>query len=175
MSPRRPWRCPVPRSLVAGRRLGRRPSEPPDPSTLQIQRVLLATEGRPIPESAIRFAAGLKAPVRVLSIARVHGIKWAFPNPWLMPSRQEWAEQKAIVEQAVKALERQGLKANGHVIGTRKATKSILGEASRHGCDAIVMASDPPRNRFVADLLWSQEPYRVRRRARVPVYLVPAT
>ena len=28
------------------------------------------------------------------------------------------------------------------------------------------------QNRFVADLMWSQEPYRVRRRAGVPVYLV---
>jgi hypothetical protein len=35
-----------------------------------------------------------------------------------------------------------------------------------------VMAADPPRNRFVADLMWSQEPYRVRRRAKVPVHLV---
>jgi nucleotide-binding universal stress UspA family protein len=135
--------------------------------------VLLASEGRPIPQSAIRFAAGLKAPVRVLSIARVYGIKWAFPNPWLMPSRQEWAAQKALVEQAVKQLERQGLKATGHVIGTRKATKSILAEASRQGCDAIVMAADPPRNRFVSDFMWSQEPQRVQRRARVPVYLIP--
>jgi nucleotide-binding universal stress UspA family protein len=136
--------------------------------------VLLASEGRPIPQSAIRFAAGLKAPVRVLAIARVYGIKWAFPNPWLMPSRQEWDGQKALVAQAVKELERHGLKANGHVVGTRKATKSILAEASRQGCDAIVMAADPPRNRFVSDLLWSQEPYRVKRRARLPVYLVPA-
>ena len=136
--------------------------------------MLLASEGRPIPQSAIRFAAGLKAPVRVLAIARVYGIKWAFPNPWLMPSKHEWAEQKAHVEKAVKQLERQGLKANGHVIGTRKATRSILGEAARQGCDAIVMAADPPRNRFVSDFMWSQEPQRVRRRARVPVYLVPA-
>jgi nucleotide-binding universal stress UspA family protein len=158
---------------VEGRRLGRRPAEPPEPSAVEIRRVLLASEGRPIPQSAIRFAAGLKAPVRVLSIARVYGIKWAFPNPWLMPSRQEWAAQKALVEQAVKQLERQGLKATGHVIGTRKATKSILAEASRQGCDAIVMAADPPRNRFVSDFMWSQEPQRVQRRARVPVYLIP--
>lgn len=153
----------------------RRLAEPPDPSTLEIRRVLLASEGRPIPKSAVRFAAGLKAPVRVLSIARVYGIKWAFPNPWLMPSRQEWAQQREIVEGVVKQLEREGVKATGHVIGTRKATKSILAEASRQGCDAIVMAADPPRNRIVADMLWSQEPQRVRRRARVPVYLVPAT
>jgi hypothetical protein len=34
------------------------------------------------------------------------------------------------------------------------------------------MAADPDRNRFVADFLWTQEPQRVRRRAKVPVFLV---
>ena len=34
------------------------------------------------------------------------------------------------------------------------------------------MAADPDRNRVVGDMIWSQEPQRVRRRAKVPVYLV---
>jgi len=150
--------------------------EPPDPSTLEIRRVLLASEGRAVPPAAIEFAARLakpaRAPVRVLSIARVHGTAFAFPNPWLMPSRHEWQQQRDNVAKAVKALERQGVKADGHVLGTGKATKKIVREAQRLGCDAIVMAADPPRNRVVADMLWSQEPQRVRRRAPVPVYLV---
>jgi hypothetical protein len=58
------------------------------------------------------------------------------------------------------------------VLATRKATKRIVGEAVRLDCQAIVMAADPPRNRFLGDLFWSQEAYRVRRRARMPVYLV---
>jgi len=152
-----------------------RPAEPPDPSTLAIRRVLLATEGRPIPDSAIRFAAGLRAPVRVYAVARVYGASFALPNPWLRPSRWEWEEQREIVRRAVKALERNGVEADGHVVGTRKPTRGILREAARQGCDVIVMAADPPRNRLVADLMWSQEPYRVRRRARIPVYLVPRT
>jgi nucleotide-binding universal stress UspA family protein len=52
------------------------------------------------------------------------------------------------------------------VIGTRAGAKRILNEARRLGCDVIVMGADPPRNRLVADFMWSQEPYRVRRRAR---------
>jgi len=58
------------------------------------------------------------------------------------------------------------------VIGTRRAAKRILAEAARFGADAIVMGADPKRV-LVGDFLWSQEPYRVARRARVPVYLVP--
>jgi hypothetical protein len=77
------------------------------------------------------------------------------------------------VDDAVKALRKRGVEANGRVLATRKATKRIVGEARRLDCRAIVMAADPPRNRFVADLLWSQEPYRVRRRAKgIDVHLV---
>ena len=150
-----------------------RSADPPDPSTVPVDRVLLATEGRPIPQSAIRFAARWHAPVRVVSVARVYGISFALPNPWLMPSRKEWQEQREIVAGAVKELEQQGVKADGHVVGTRKATRGIVREAARQACDVIVMAADPPRNRLLADLMWSQEPYRVRRRAPVPVYLTP--
>jgi hypothetical protein len=37
------------------------------------------------------------------------------------------------------------------------------------------MGADPPRGRLLADFIWSQEPYRVRRRADVPVYLVQSS
>ena len=34
------------------------------------------------------------------------------------------------------------------------------------------MAADPPLHWFVSNMVWSQEPYRVRRLAPIPVYLV---
>ena len=34
------------------------------------------------------------------------------------------------------------------------------------------MAADPDRNRVVGNVLWTQEPQRVRRRAKIPVFLV---
>ncbi|MBV9605904.1 MAG: hypothetical protein JO027_12375, partial [Solirubrobacterales bacterium] len=54
----------------------------------------------------------------------------------------------------------------------RKSTKRILQEAEFAGCDAIVMTADPDRGRVVGDMLWSQEPQRVRRRSKLPVFLV---
>jgi len=139
--------------------------------------VLLASEGRAIPAAAVDRAAELAresgGTVHVFSVARVWGTSLGFPNPGLQPTRHEWKEQRAVVDDAVKALERRGVDATGHVLGTRKATKRIVAEAERRGCTAIVMAADPPRNRVVADLMWSQEPYRVQRRAKVPVHLVP--
>jgi nucleotide-binding universal stress UspA family protein len=149
---------------------------PPDPDEVPVERLLLASEGRAIPTMAIEFAARLAQrggrQVHVFCVVRVWGTGLGLPNPGLMPSKREWDAQRAVVGDAVEALERRGLKAKGHVLATRKATKRILGEAERLGCGAIVMAADAPRNRFLADLMWSQEPYRVRRRANVPVYLV---
>jgi len=58
------------------------------------------------------------------------------------------------------------------VLSSRNPGKRILLEARRRGADAIVMASDGPRHWLINDLIWSQEPYRVRRLAPIPVYLV---
>jgi len=58
------------------------------------------------------------------------------------------------------------------VLGTRNAAKKIVQEAAQHNCEAIVMSADPDRNRVVGNVLWTQEPQRVRRRAKIPVFLV---
>jgi len=120
-----------------------------------------------------RLAAPRRAPVDVFSIARVHGTAYGLPSPGLLPTRREWQEQRDLVAKAVKALRRKGLEADGEVVGTRKAAARICEQAKLRSCDVIVMAADPPRNRVVADFLWSQEPYRVKRRSKLPVYLVP--
>src|SRR5437867_3267510 len=109
--------------------------EPPDPATFAPRRLLLASEGRRFPEGVVDFVARLAQPngaaVRVLSIARVWGTSLGFPNPNLLPSRHEWEEQRAIVEAAVRALTGKGIAATGQVLGTRHATRRIVGEGVR--------------------------------------------
>jgi nucleotide-binding universal stress UspA family protein len=147
------------------------PAVPPE-----VRAVLLASEERPIPPEAVDLAARMAlrsaAPVHVLSVARVWGTSLGFPNPGLMPTRQEWRIQHDLVDDAVRRLERQGVEASGRVIGTRAAAKRIAREAQRLHCDAIVMGADRPRSRLLANMMWSQEPYRVRRRTAIPVFLV---
>jgi nucleotide-binding universal stress UspA family protein len=139
-------------------------------------RILLASEGRPIPDAAIDRVAELARPgdasVRVFSLARIHGVSFGMTNPGLLPTKKEWQDQRDIVGRAVKRLQSKGIDADGHVVGTRKTTKRILQEAKLAGCDAIVMSADPDRNRVTGDFLWSQEPQRVRRKAKIPVFLV---
>jgi len=166
-------------TALLGRRGGGAPdafAEPPDPDSLQLEGVLLASEDRDISPEAIALAGKIaersKAPVHVLVIARIWGTSFGFPNPGLMPNKREWDEQRKKAELAVRTLKDWGLEADGHVLGTRNAAKKIVEMARVQGCGAIVMTADEPRNRLVGNMIWSQEPYRVRRRADIPVYLV---
>jgi len=140
------------------------------------RRILLASEGRAISPAAIELAARLAREcggrVHVFAVVRVWGSSFGFPNPGLMPNKREWDAQKTVVADAIDALREHGVEATAQVLATRKATKRIVREAARLDCAAIVMGADPPRNRFLADMIWSQEPYRVKRRAKVPVHLV---
>jgi len=166
-------------TALLGRRGGGAPdafAEPPDPDSLQLEGVLLASEDRDISPEAIALAGKIaersKAPVHVLVIARIWGTSFGFPNPGLMPNKREWDEQRKKAELAVRTLKDWGLEAHGHVLGTRNAAKKIVEMARVQGCGAIVMTADEPRGRLVGNMIWSQEPYRVRRRANIPVYLV---
>jgi nucleotide-binding universal stress UspA family protein len=154
----------------------RRPPEPPAVETFAGKSILLASEGRAIPPAAVEFAGRLAkqagAEVPVLSIARIWGASLGLPHPGLLPNKREWQEQRERVAAAVAGLKRRDIRASGQVLGTRNAAKRILTEARRHRADAIVMAADRPRHWLLSDLIWSQEPYRVRRLAEVPVYLV---
>jgi nucleotide-binding universal stress UspA family protein len=154
----------------------RKAPPPPDPETLEIHRVMVASEGRAVSHDVVVRALELARPnsayVFVLSIARVYGTSLGFPNPWLMPSKHEWATQKQIVQEAVSAFEKAGLESFGVVLPTRRARKRILGEARARKIDAIVMGCDADKG-LLGDFAWSHEPYRVARGSRdIPVYLV---
>jgi nucleotide-binding universal stress UspA family protein len=140
-----------------------------DPEVCDVHAILLASEEREIPREAVDLAARMAkrcdAPVHVFTIARVWGTSFGFPNPGLMPSKAEWDKQHEIVKKTVARLRRKGVDADGRVIGTRAGAKRIVREARRLGCDTIIMGADPPRGRVMRDFMWSQEPYRVRRRA----------
>ena len=131
----------------------------PDPATVQPGCVLLASEGREIPQRAVEFAARLAkqggGAVHVFSIARVWGTSLGLPNPGLMPSKGEWDAQRDLVAAAVKALKRQGIKAEGHVLATRKATKRIVSEAERLGYSRLTGSIIPS----IMDFVLKIEPY----------------
>jgi len=148
----------------------------PDPQTAAPKSIMLASEGKAISTEAIEFAARLsrnaKAPVQVFMIARIWGSSFGLPHPGLMPTKREWQAQHDSVAETVRQLKRRGVEATATVVSTRNASGRILAEIKRRAPDAVVMAAPPPRHWFAAGLFWDQEPYRVRRLAEPPVYLV---
>jgi nucleotide-binding universal stress UspA family protein len=138
--------------------------------------VLIASEGRRFTAAAIDLAVQMaragNGHVRVMTVARLWGTSFGLPNPGLRPSRREMAEQEENVSWAISRIEDAGLSADGHIVTTRHPSKSILNEAKRQNCDAIVMGADRRRNWLIGSMMWSQEPYRVRGRTTIPVHLV---
>jgi nucleotide-binding universal stress UspA family protein len=123
------------------------PPEPPPPDAFAGKLIILASEGRPIPQAATKFVKRMAeragAEVHVLSIARIWGTSFGLPNPGLLPNKREMKERYDHVEAAVTWLKRHNIAASGQVTGTRNAAKLILAEARRRRADAIVMAADP--------------------------------
>jgi nucleotide-binding universal stress UspA family protein len=140
------------------------------------KRVLIASEGRrfttEVIDLAVRMVRAEGGHVRVLTVARLWGTSFGLPNPGLRPSRREMAEQEDNVSWAIGQLEDAGISADGHIVTTRHPSKSILNEAKRQKCDAIIMGADPRRHWVVRSMMWSQEPYRVSGRTPIPVHLV---
>ena len=149
-------------SVQAPTRSAWRHTAPVDDPDRRYRQILLASEGRPFSDETIAQVAAIAAPgahVRVFSVARIHGVAFGMPNPGLLPTKAEWAEQRELTAKAIKRLKRRRLTADGHVVGTRNPTKMI------------VMGADPDRNRVVGNAIWNQEPQRVRRKSKLPVYL----
>jgi nucleotide-binding universal stress UspA family protein len=140
---------------------------------------MLASEGRPIPDAAIKFAGRMAertgAVVHVLSIARIWGTRLGLPHPGLQPNKRELQQHRDSVAGAVTWLKRRGIAVSGEVASARNAAKRIVAEAGQHRADAIVMAAHAPQHWLIANMVWSQEPQRVCRLAPVPVYLVIET
>src|SRR5712692_10061347 len=97
------------------------PRKLPDPP----RRILLASTGIPFAHEVIGRAIELATPenakITVLSIARVYGTSLGLPNRGLLPTKQEWDEQRKIVDDAAKILRRKGFDVRVDVVKSRHA------------------------------------------------------
>jgi hypothetical protein len=103
--------------------------------------LIAAPMGDPIPPSAIRAAVEFSggAPVAVVTIARIYGSSMGLPNPGLMPTRKEMAEQKSHVEKAIRLIEKSGVQAWGQVAASRKPVKTIAEAARARGVRRVIV------------------------------------
>jgi len=140
--------------------------------------VLLASDGRQdFSERAVARAAALctSGPVGVITIAKIYGTQFGFPNPGLLPTKQELAERKGWVEQAIRQLESQGHHADGQVAATRRATKKLAAVARLRGARVIVIDETPATGlrRFIEGDV-GNELRRKLRKDGIEVEIIPA-
>ena len=112
-----------------------------DKQPTQAAAVLIATNGETVPGAVIRQAVRLSRgePVAVVSIARIYGSSFGLPNPGLMPTRKEMAEQREIVEATVTKLERAGVEAWGQIAASRRPAKTMAEAAQARGVRHILV------------------------------------
>jgi Universal stress protein family len=122
--------------------LGRRRGDPVRSDHADV--VLVPLDGPPT-KAALRRAADEAdgGTVAVVGLLKVHGSSWGFPNPGLMPTATEKAEQRARVDTAITALERLGVDADGQITATRNPAKVIAGSAQRRGARLVLIEQAP--------------------------------
>ena len=104
--------------------------------------MLLATDGRqPFSPESIERAAALAAPggVAVLAIAKIYGTQFGLPHPGLMPTQAEVDLRRQWIADAITALERKGVEADGQLAATRKAIKLIARVAVARSVQHVVV------------------------------------
>jgi hypothetical protein len=114
--------------------------------------VLLASTGKPFTGAAIAEAARLAAArpgagVRVITVARIHGSSFGLQHPGLMPNKKEKDAAQAIVTDAIRSLQRSGLRADGEVVITRSPARSFTRAARSAGASHVVL-DNPPAGRL---------------------------
>ena len=113
-----------------------------DPQPVEQRTVLLATDGRqPFSPGAIERAAALAPPggVAVLAIAKIYGTQFGLPHPGLMPTKDEVDERRGWISDAIAALERKGVAADGQLAATRKPIKLIAKVALARSVEHVVV------------------------------------
>jgi hypothetical protein len=147
-----------------------------DPQPVEPRAVLLATDGRrPLSPQAIERAAALASPggVAVLAIAKIYGTQFGLPHPGLMPTRDEVDLRRGWIADAIGALERRGVAADGQLAATRKPIKLIAKVALARSVAHVVV--DAGESTGVRRMIEGETGVDVRRRLRgaAEVVIVP--
>lgn len=125
-----------------------------DPQPTQPAAVLLASTGVPFTRAAVRQAVRLAdgGPVAVVTVARLYGSQFGLPNPGLLPTRRELADQRTQVDAALRAVTRAGGEGWGQVAVTRRPGRTIARVAAARGVRHVVVAAPvQPRWRRVVE------------------------
>jgi hypothetical protein len=102
--------------------------------------------------------------VAVLAIAKIYGTQFGLPHPGLMPTKAEVDLRRGWIADAIKALERKGVEADGQLAATRKPIKLIARVAVARSVEHVVV--DEGTARGVRLMIEGDTGKDVRRRLR---------
>jgi hypothetical protein len=114
--------------------------------------VVLASTGRPFSAAAIDLAAdqakAVGSRVRVVTVARIHGSAFGLQHPGLMPSKKEKDAAGKIVADAIRALQKKGLTADGEIVITRSPGLAFAKVARSAGAVTHVIVDEARDGRW---------------------------
>lgn len=127
--------------------------------------LLLASTGKPFSATAIALAAQRAngSRVRVVTVARIHGSSFGLQHPGLMPTEKERDQAQAIVADAIRAIQRAGVRADGEVVITRGAARAFA-RAARGAREVRHVIVDERRAGRLGRLVAAETAWSVRRR-----------
>ncbi len=75
----------------------------------------------------------------MLAIAKIYGTQFGLPHPGLMPTKDEIDLRRGWISDAITALERKGVEADGQLAATRKPIKLIAKVARARSVAHVVV------------------------------------
>ena len=81
--------------------------------------------------------------VVVALVLRVHGSAFGLPNPGLLPTARERAAGQARMTQAIRALRRAGVDADGEILVTRHPARAVARLARRRAAELVLVEPAP--------------------------------
>jgi len=144
------------------------------------KRILVATDGTALSETAVRSAIELAAAVKAELVALYvvprypvsyfeGGITLSVED--MAHTEKQWSDKgQAVVDAAQQEAQTQGVNAKGVVLQSDLVAESIIAAATKHECDLVVMASHGRKG--ITRVLLGSETQHVLTHSTVPVLVL---
>ena len=144
------------------------------------QRILVPTDGSPLSKKAVRsavdLAAAVGAEVVALNVVPRYPASYFEGGISISPSEvarveRQWSDRgQSVADEALRAAEREGVKARAVTVRSDLVAEAILAAAKKHRCDLVVMASHGRKG--LKRLLLGSETQHVLTHGKIPVLVL---
>lgn len=144
------------------------------------KRILVATDGSALSETAVRsaieLAAAVKAELVALYVVPRYPVSYfeggiTLSVEEMARTEKQWSDKgQAVVDAVQQEAQAQGVNAKGVVLQSDLVAESIIAAATKHDCDLVVMASHGRKG--ITRVLLGSETQHVLTHCSVPVLVL---